>query len=154
IWAAVDRLFEAKDIDGLEATTVELFARPSSYPDGFTGFDQFFARIGTQPGNPPDSTIRDRIATIEEWARRKPRSAAARVALAEIWVAYAWRARGSGWASEVTEEGWRLFRERLAKAHEAMDEARQLGDPPPRWWAAAQRIDLGENWDDAISAAT
>jgi hypothetical protein len=43
-------------------------------------------------------------------------------------VNYAWDARGTGWANTVTEEGWRLMRERLAKAANALDEAWHL-DP-------------------------
>ncbi|HYF50088.1 MAG TPA: hypothetical protein VEJ63_11820 [Planctomycetota bacterium] len=41
----------------------------------------------------------------------------------EAYVKYAWDARGSGWASTVTDEGWKLMRERLAVAEEALTAA-------------------------------
>jgi tetratricopeptide (TPR) repeat protein len=34
----------------------------------------------------------------------------------QFYVWYAWQARGTGWASTVTEEGWKLMKERLAQA--------------------------------------
>jgi hypothetical protein len=42
---------------------------------------------------------------------------------ADFYLEYAWRARGHGYASQVTQEGWRLFRERLAVAEKALDRA-------------------------------
>jgi hypothetical protein len=36
---------------------------------------------------------------------------------------YAWDARGSGWAKSVTDQGWQLFAQRLAKADGALEKA-------------------------------
>jgi hypothetical protein len=40
-----------------------------------------------------------------------------------FYVTYAWNARGKGWASSVTEEGWVLMKERLIKAGEILEKA-------------------------------
>lgn len=40
---------------------------------------------------------------------------------ADFYLEYAWRARGHGYANQVTREGWRLFRKRLAVAQKALD---------------------------------
>lgn len=37
-------------------------------------------------------------------------------------IGWAWDARGSGYASSVTEEGWKLFRQRLVLAENCLDE--------------------------------
>ncbi|WP_155371979.1 tetratricopeptide repeat protein [Catellatospora vulcania] len=37
-------------------------------------------------------------------------------------ISWAWDARGSGYASSVTEEGWKLFRQRLVLAENCLDE--------------------------------
>jgi len=47
---------------------------------------------------------------------------------AEFYLQYAWIARGHAAADKVTEEGWRLFGERLGVAEKALDEAWSL-DP-------------------------
>jgi hypothetical protein len=47
------------------------------------------------------------------------------------WSDAAWEARGGGWASEVTEQGWRDFRLNLAKAREELQEAMRLRPDRP-----------------------
>jgi hypothetical protein len=42
---------------------------------------------------------------------------------ARFYIDYAWEARGSGWAKDVTPDGWRLFGDRLRLAEEALDTA-------------------------------
>jgi hypothetical protein len=37
------------------------------------------------------------------------------------YIKYAWVARGAGWASTVSEEGWRIMKERLAIARESLE---------------------------------
>lgn len=44
----------------------------------------------------------------------------------EGYVELAWKARGTGYANKVTEEGWKLYRERLAVAEEALNRAWDL----------------------------
>src|SRR5262249_52980489 len=38
-------------------------------------------------------------------------------------ITWAWEARGGGWANTVTQDGWKLMRERLAVAQEALEKA-------------------------------
>ena len=52
----------------------------------------------------------------------------------EFYTHYAWNARGSGFADTVTEEGARLFEERLAIAEAALESAWRL-DPTDEWIA-------------------
>jgi hypothetical protein len=78
---------------------------------------------------------------IETWSTKMPDSQLAKIALANFWIEYAWKARGSGWANTVTEEGWRLMKERLATAHQILDETpRDL----PGWYEAKLTVCLGE----------
>ena len=72
------------------------------------------------------------ITKFESWYQASPNSPAARYCLARAYTTWAWGARGGGWASEVTERGWKLFSERLKKAQELLngfDES--IGDPYP-----------------------
>jgi hypothetical protein len=55
-------------------------------------------------------------------------------------VDYAWDARGGGWASSVTDQGWELMRQRLLKAQNALEQAWQLD--PTNYWAANEMIDV------------
>ncbi len=61
-------------------------------------------------------------------------------------VLWGWEARGSGWASAVTEEGWRLLRERCSMAVTDLAHAASLDplDPTPFAWLL--RAGLGLEW--------
>jgi len=53
------------------------------------------------------------------------------------------RRGGSDWAYTVTDDGWKLFRERLAKSADILKEARPLGVKDPHYWRVYQTIALG-----------
>ncbi|MEQ1638997.1 MAG: hypothetical protein ABL903_20235 [Methylococcales bacterium] len=59
------------------------------------------------------------------------------VALAEAiyWKHFAWHARGSGMASSVTPEGWKLFRERLEMAEKVLIDSKPYASELPNWYA-------------------
>lgn len=65
------------------------------------------------------------LAKLRLWQQSRPESQAALYAEAIFWRAYAWSARGSGWAHEVSREGWELFREREANARKILE---RIGD--------------------------
>ncbi len=77
---------------------------------------------------------------------QKPDSITAPVALAETLRNYAWKARGGGWAGEVTETGWKLFHERLAECAKVLGIGAKREDRCPRWFVVAQQVALGQAW--------
>src|SRR5262245_43970923 len=50
------------------------------------------------------------------WCEARKDSALARLVRGTHYMHWAWEARGSGWANSVSEDGWKLFRERLGLA--------------------------------------
>lgn len=61
-------------------------------------------------------------------SRQGGKSATAAFLKAEFYLQYAWLARGHATADKVSQEGWRLFHERLAVAEKALNRAWSL-DP-------------------------
>ena len=61
-------------------------------------------------------------AIMERW----PREALALLVRAEFNIQYGWHARGTGFADSVTEEGWKLFKERLTVSKESLQTAWDL----------------------------
>ncbi len=66
-------------------------------------------------------------------------------------ISYAWDARGGGWASSVTKNGWKLMRERLAKSAEVLTKAHEMN--PGLEFAAVQMlaVELGQGQGDERS---
>jgi len=63
-----------------------------------------------------------------------------------VLTSYAWKARGNGVANDVSENGWKLFGERLDQCKAVLD---QVKDRPGEWYTAMQRCALGQSWDRA-----
>jgi Domain of unknown function (DUF4034) len=66
---------------------------------------------------------------LEQWLAQRPKSVAARIALAGLWSSYAWDGRGTGFADKVTEQQWKLFATRLEKARSYLTEEDLQVDP-------------------------
>lgn len=57
---------------------------------------------------------------------------------------HAWDARGRGWASGVSEKGWRLFEERLALAEAELTRAWEMDPALPETPLQMMRMELGQ----------
>lgn len=85
--------------------------------------------IGVELGMQEDPDRKKHLDALGAILQRgRPRSVLSRVFRGEGYMDYAWDARGSGWANSVTEDGWKLMKERLAVAEEELTAAWAL-DP-------------------------
>lgn len=86
------------------------------------------------------------LELLKEWTRQNPNSITAKVALAACYVSFAWRARGNGYSHKVSDDKWKLFRERIASARDVLESA-YSEQVCPKWYAVMQQVALGQNWD-------
>ena len=140
-------LLVKRDFATLDKSAHELREGKRVYPDGTWALRSFYSGLETVPKDAPDSQWTARIAILSDWIKTVPDSITPRVALVETLVSYAWKARGTGYANTVTDEGGKLMAQRLGVAHKILVEARNLHEKCPRWWPAAQNVALGEGWD-------
>lgn len=139
-------LLSAKDYNGLEKLAAKYRVSKEAYADGV--WKLFKVYEGLEPAkNATEQDWVNRQNQIESWIKAKPDSVTAQVAMGWFLVAYAWHARGGGWANTVTEDGWKLFGERLKMAAKVLAEARQLPEKCPVYWSALQRVALGMKLD-------
>ncbi|HUO07026.1 MAG TPA: hypothetical protein VM008_01740 [Phycisphaerae bacterium] len=66
---------------------------------------------------------------------------------AEFYTKWAWDARGGGWASSVTEKGWKLFGQRLSLAEEAATNGANLDPLDGECPAKMIAICMGKSYD-------
>jgi hypothetical protein len=88
----------------------------------------------------------DLLQRLQRWATARPESITARVALALAHLEYASDARGSGYASTVSQSGWKLFEERTAEAKRILTEASKLATKCPEWYVAMQMVSQNQSW--------
>jgi hypothetical protein len=89
-----------------------------------------------------------RLAQIDDWIASTPRDSTPYLAKATVLVAYAWDARGGGWANTVDENDWRLFKERLVAAQQVLESSSAISKASPVWYETMQAVALGLSWPE------
>src|SRR4029450_11350270 len=82
------------------------------------------------------------LEQAQRWSREHPDSIAARLTTIDLWISYAWAARGNGWSNEVPPAQWALYKQRLSRAAQLMREMESVGEPCPRRAATILRLAL------------
>jgi hypothetical protein len=77
---------------------------------------------------------------LQSWSKQFPDSAMQPIVAAMQMHVTAWRARGNGFSSTVTEEGWRLFKERNQRAWQILIDHKEVSSSLPAWYEKAIRI--------------
>ena len=75
----------------------------------------------------------DALREIEEWMKKEPKSVTAMVSWVDTMTSWAWDARGGGYADTVTEEGGKLFAERLGKAEKFIQQHPEMEGSAMGW---------------------
>lgn len=84
---------------------------------------------------------------LELWQAKRPKSIAPRVALAQAYIGYAFDARGEGFSNTVSDSGWKLFEERIAKARLTLENATALPVTCPEWYVAMLLVAQNQSWE-------
>jgi hypothetical protein len=96
-----------------------------------------------------DQDTREHLAHLEHWMQQRPDSITARVALATSLTRWAWVARGHGYANTVTDEGGRLFSDRMKQAQSTLEAAANMSAMCPQFYSQMMVVGLAQGWDAA-----
>lgn len=123
----------ANDGRAAQAMRALLKVAPSHHGDGL-----YFTRLVQTARKIPDDVAVEHLFQI--WQEQDPGYVGqlTRGMQLESW---AWDARGSGWASSVTQEGFRLFHERLERARRQLEAA--IENNPFDWEARGWLLSVG-----------
>jgi hypothetical protein len=149
--ADVRAMLERKQFEALDDLANELDRTKARFAGGDWKSYRFQQALGAPAGgcNDTDEHWALLLETLKRWHEQRPASMAAAIAIADASVGYGWKARGGGFADTVTDEGWRLLRERMAPAEGIVTDAAGRGAKTPEWYRVM--IDLGraQSWDRA-----
>jgi tetratricopeptide (TPR) repeat protein len=135
-------LFQAKDYQKLDELAEQHRSSKESYADGVWKLSTVYDAL-VPSMHEPDDDWDVRLDTIARWTVARPDSITARVAWANVLVAYAWKARGAGETDTVTAEGWKLFFRRLTQATQILKQAKSLKEQCPIYYRVLMRAALG-----------
>lgn len=86
--------------------------------------------LSTSSGN-TTADIKNYIEMHLEWVKTHPNSHFANASLGVAYVNYAWYARGAGYASSVSEDGWKAFHDNITLAATYLKKAYELDPSDP-----------------------
>lgn len=127
----VERAYHARDFSKLDSLYKQWCTGQDRFPDGLWKLSEYTTALSGL-FSIWDAWGKD-LQKLKAWQQANPNSSAAILAEAEYWWAYAWKARGTGYANTVSKEGWELYRERLNRSKEALSRlnASDLNCPAP-----------------------
>ena len=146
----INSLLVQRDFAQLEKIAAQNRTEKARVLGGFWKNYDFFSSTAapSMEGSPlKDSDYKDRIDLVKQWMGAFPQSAAARLTLAQLYISYAFFARGDGYANTVSGHQWELFNERVAKARQAIMAAASLKERDRQWYAVMLMLAQAEGWD-------
>ncbi|KQV85088.1 hypothetical protein ASD15_08175 [Massilia sp. Root351] len=127
----IEAQWQERDHGGLEASFKSLCGASERFSDGQPKIMIYESALNHYFGawNAWDAYPRQ----LQEWRTQYPDSLAQALAETMYWSAYAWKARGGGYAHRVPQEAWQLFHERMAMASARLEESKALSNSCPLW---------------------
>lgn len=141
----VQQLVAERDFAGLDKYAAELIASKAQDRSGHWNIEDFYDAVSIS-NNSLNTRFEERKAFLNDWLKARPDSDSAKIALADLLENYAWKARGSGYASTVSKEGWKLFAERLQQARDVLAKVKKRD---PVYYSTEQTLALGQGWQRA-----
>lgn len=117
------------------------------FADGTSPLSDFYSTF-IPPSSESEANIEKWARIAKVWVKRSPSSAVASEVLANCLSTYAWKARGDGWASSVSDSAQNVFAQRLLDAQAALDECKaKEKNIDGNWYTASQQVALGRGWN-------
>jgi TPR repeat protein len=115
-WKPIRDALLAHDFTRLEALLAELRKSPREPRSYWNRWSETVADLGNSVW----------LDHLDAWCAAKPQSSVALTVRGRARVRWAWKARGGGRANTVSDEGWRVFGERLQLAKADLERAAAL----------------------------
>lgn len=138
-----------KDFDALEKMARDARERKTRFSGGVWKLYSYYVALSIPilGESASDEDWKFHFANLKAWVEARPESAAARIALASAYEGYGNKARGSGYASSVSDDGWKVYAERYEQAASVLADAAILKEKCPFWYEAMQDLALAQGWE-------
>lgn len=140
---SIRKLFEQDKFEAIDQLADTARSTRARLPGGFWALHIIYSplmRPAKDTYDASDSEWNQQLDGLKRWVSQRPKSVTARVALAGAYLQYGWKARGGGYANTVTEDGWRVFGERVDMAAKTLEDAFALPVKCPEWYLTMQFV--------------
>ncbi|MGA2915266.1 MAG: right-handed parallel beta-helix repeat-containing protein [Sedimentisphaerales bacterium] len=137
------KIFRMEKFQELEEIAEQLRKENKRYSNGSWQIqDYYYAVAAAQYNTDEAANVSEIEGHINEWLKQYPNSITPRIMLAKAYINLAWRARGSGWISEVTEQGLKDMEKYNALAVEQVKKTLALNIDEPEIYDIYQVLSL------------
>ncbi len=151
--AAVQLLFINADYTDIDCLADSARQNKEKFKGGAWKLHNIYTALDHPKGHATEEDWSEHFKSLQRWIAAKPESITPRIVLAESYISYAWDARGDGTSDTVSDNGWRLFEQRLDQAESTLHETSQLKTKCPEWYVAMQQVAQGKGWSIAKATA-
>jgi hypothetical protein len=153
------KYFGREEYANLDAQVAEYIQSKTRTDDGRYALYMLTSELEHWFGNWGEDQDASMARKLADWHEQFPSSALQPIVAAMQMNSLAWRARGGGYSSTVTQEGWRLFSERNQRAWQILIENKKESSVIPTWYELAIQIggeidvpdeDLRQLFDEGI----
>lgn len=117
------------NFEALEKAAANFRKTRALFPDGTPRLGGFYRGLDIDARN--ETEWQTLLGYEQKWVEAYPKSPTPLVARARTLISYAWFARGSGSSNTVSEQGWKLFGERIKLAEADLLRAQKLSPVDP-----------------------
>ena len=146
-------LLDDENFSELDRRAANYAEKQEGFSDGWWKLTEFFVRVAEPADMKNERAWKKHFEHLEHWIAKAPANEVALTAQAAAFSRYAWVARGGGYADTLTEEGVKLFVERLSRAREILSEVKQHSPrerkPGAGWYTTMMTVALGQGWAPA-----
>jgi len=141
----VRALMDREDFSALDAMARRLRVRKERFSSGVWKLNVYYNWLTATALSTEAERVK-RLKFLNAWIKAYPESAAPRVALAEIWLHYAFMGRGGAWSSELSRNQVRHLDDRLAVCQGILREARALQEKDPQLYVVLLKFAKAAGW--------
>lgn len=145
--AQVLQLFQIGQYTQIDTLAQQLRTSKTRFRGGAWQLNWLYNAINS-PGamTSTDDSWQALIDKLQSWIASDPQSPTPRIALAQAYTQFAWKARGNGFANTVTPQGYALFTQRIQSARQTLENAAKISVNCPAWYRAMQIVALAQGW--------
>jgi parallel beta-helix repeat protein len=137
------KLFRMEKFNELEEIADQLRKEKKRYKNGNWQLKDFYYLISASIYSADESAnVAEIESHINQWLKQYPDSITPRIMLAQAYSNLAWRARGTSWISEVTEQGLKDMEKYNALAVKQVKKALELNIDEPELYNIYQTLSL------------
>lgn len=144
--AGIRQLIGRRDFAALDALAASLRESNARFNKGGGWKIHTFYIVVTKPRYEDTTGWKAHIDLVQTWKKSMPDSITAMVALGRTHLAYAWFARGSGYAPNVSPIAWPIFQKHVGLALAEVQQAAKLRDRCHGYYDLLLNVGKAEGW--------